>query len=80
MIDIIIIIITKGFLNNVDSTCYPAEKFRSTLSRPKEAKVVYDGSIITSQGPGSSLEFSLKLVEILYGKEKSDKLALEMIF
>ena len=30
-----------------------------------------DGNVITSQGPGTSLQFALKIVEQLYGKEKA---------
>jgi protein deglycase len=40
--------------------------------------VVVDQNIITSQGPGTSLKFSLALVEVLYGTEMKDKLAKEM--
>ena len=30
-----------------------------------------DGNIITSQGPGTAIEFAFKLVEMLLGKEKA---------
>ena len=33
-----------------------------------EERVVVDGNIITSRGPGTAMEFSLKMVEILFGK------------
>ena len=33
-----------------------------------DPKAVVDGHIITSQGPGTSLQFALKLVEKLYGE------------
>jgi protein deglycase len=38
----------------------------------KEDRVVVDGHIVTSQSPGSAMEFSLKLVEILFGRERMD--------
>ena len=38
-----------------------------------EARVVVDGNIITSRGPGTALEFSFKLVEVLFGQEKVDE-------
>lgn len=33
-------------------------------------QVVVDGRIVTSRGPGTAMEFALKLVELLVGKEK----------
>jgi putative intracellular protease/amidase len=32
--------------------------------------VVVDGNLVTSRSPGTALEFGLKLVELLAGKEK----------
>lgn len=43
-------------------------------------KVVQDGNIVTSQGPGTALEFSLFLVELMYGKAAADNLADQMIY
>lgn len=37
-----------------------------------EDRVVVDGHIVTSQSPGTAMEFSLKLVEILFGRERMD--------
>ena len=38
----------------------------------KEEGVVVDRHIITSKSPGTAMEFSLKLVEILFGRERMD--------
>ena len=38
-----------------------------------EAAVVTDGKVITSRGPGTSMDFALQLVELLSGKEKRTK-------
>ncbi|KPV39089.1 hypothetical protein AN478_12340 [Thiohalorhabdus denitrificans] len=38
-----------------------------------EDPVVVDGSVITSRGPGTSMDFGLKLVEMLAGDETRDK-------
>ena len=35
-----------------------------------DERVVVDKNIITSQGPGTAMEFSLILVEILFGKDR----------
>ncbi|GMS84437.1 hypothetical protein PENTCL1PPCAC_6612, partial [Pristionchus entomophagus] len=39
-----------------------------------EDRVVVDGNMITSRGPGTAFEFALKLVEILVSSEESKKL------
>ena len=43
-----------------------------TYADDKE-RVVVDGKIITSRGPGTALLFALTIVEILAGKEKRDE-------
>lgn len=70
---------THGLLNGKTATCYPAEKFQSTIEKISSKRVVVDGNIITSQGPGTSFEFAIVLIEILYGKEKSAAIAKEML-
>ena len=42
-------------------------------------KVVVDENIITSQGPATALEFSLKLVEILFNLEIAQRVGKEML-
>lgn len=39
-----------------------------------EDRVVQDGKLITSQGPGTCFEFALKIVETLQGKEQCDNM------
>jgi len=41
--------------------------------------VVVDGKLITSQGPGTAMEFAMKLVEILIGKEKVEEVNNEVL-
>jgi 4-methyl-5(b-hydroxyethyl)-thiazole monophosphate biosynthesis len=41
----------------------------------REDRVVVDGSVVTSRGAGTTMEFALELVRILAGKEKADLLA-----
>lgn len=40
----------------------------------KEERVVVDGKLITSQGPGTAIEFALKLIEVLIDVEKSNEI------
>jgi len=44
-----------------------------------EDRVVIDGKIVTSRGPGTAMEFALKLVEILEGSEKVSELRRAML-
>jgi putative intracellular protease/amidase len=40
---------------------------------------VVDGNIITSRGPGTSLEFSLKLAAMLVGSEAAEEIQGQML-
>jgi len=60
----------QGLLEGRDFTSHPSTE-EELPDRIKDKKVVVDGCIITSQGAGTSIEFGLKLVEILVSKEKA---------
>lgn len=61
------------------ATCYPAPAFKEKVSGWSDAAAVVDGNVVTSQGPGTSLQFALKLVEILFDKEKAEEIAAQML-
>ena len=44
-----------------------------------EPRVLADGSLITSQGPGTSMEFALALVRELVGSDQAEALAQAMV-
>ena len=44
-----------------------------------EDRVVIDGQLITSRGPGTAFEFGLAIVEKLMGKQKVDEISPPMI-
>jgi len=44
-----------------------------------EDRVVVDGKIVTSRGPGTTFEFALTIVELLLGKEKRDSMTAQML-
>ncbi len=56
-----------GVLEGKRATIYPG--MEKEIPYPRGEKVVVDGNIITSQGPGTAMEFALKIVETLMGKE-----------
>ncbi len=68
-----------GLLGSRRATCHPFFIEQIKKNESIESRVVVDGTCITSQGPGTAIEFALKLVEALYGKEKADEVALPMV-
>ncbi|CAN1132219.1 Protein DJ-1 homolog B [Linum perenne] len=61
-----------GLLKGLKATCYPSfmEQLQSSATAV-ESRVQQDGIVITSRGPGTTMEFAVALVEQLYGKEKA---------
>lgn len=45
-----------------------------------ESRVQVDGKVVTSRGPGTTMEFSVALVEQLYGKEKANEVSGPLVF
>ncbi|MCP5102927.1 MAG: DJ-1 family protein [bacterium] len=70
-----------GLLSGRRATCHPGrvQAFENTDTEHVEARVVADGNCITSQGPATAIEFSIKLVELLYGKQKAADVAGPMV-
>jgi 4-methyl-5(b-hydroxyethyl)-thiazole monophosphate biosynthesis len=61
-------------------TSHPGVRGRlAGLGTASEERVVVSGRLITSQGPGTSLEFALAVVEALSGSERADALAGAML-
>jgi len=69
-----------GILDGKKATCFPGfERHLPSSVKFSEDRVVVDGNVVTSRGPGTSLEFSLKIVEQLSGKEISDQMKERML-
>lgn len=62
-------------------TGYPGLKDRISPDKWMEKRVVYDPRVklLTSQGPGTSLDFALKLIELLAGKAKAAEVAAQLV-
>jgi len=60
-------------------TCYPGFQSRLEGGTFVEDRVVVDGKVVTSRGPGTALEFALTLVGILSGPETEARLAEQML-
>lgn len=52
-------------------TSHPSVRGLLSEVTVSEERVVADGNIITSQGPGTAMEFAFRLVETLFGKAKA---------
>ena len=75
-----LVLASKGLLLDKTATCYPS--FQQNLEAKEvdgEARVVVDGNVITSQGPGTALDFSLQLVEQLCGVVKREEVGAPMV-
>ena len=68
-----------GALAGKTATCYPGFENRLTGASAVEDRVVVDGKVVTSRGPGTALEFALTLVGILAGQEKETALTRGML-
>jgi 4-methyl-5(b-hydroxyethyl)-thiazole monophosphate biosynthesis len=66
-------------LGQARATCYPSYMDKLENADTTESRVVVDEKCVTSQGPGTALEFSLKLVELLYGEGKAKEVAEAMV-
>jgi len=69
-----------GLLKGKNATAYPGfEQYLEGANVDKTASVVVDGNIITGRGPGLTMEFALKLLEILKGKPERDEVAQQLL-
>lgn len=68
---------SAGVLAGREATSYPGNALPS--ARYSEARVVVDGQVVTSRGPGTALEFSLTLVRMLVSEAVSEKLRTAML-
>lgn len=60
-----------GMLKGKRACCYPSFEEKLNCLEVSYEPVVTDGRITTSRGMGTAVRFSLELVSVLYGKEKS---------
>lgn len=75
-----VVLAPTGVLDGKRATCYPGfeKQFGPAVTLSKE-RVVRDGRVITSGGPGTALEFALALAGELAGDETARRLASGML-
>ena len=71
-----VVLLPHGLLDAGPATKYSSYESKMTKVdyRPKE-RVVVNGTCVTSHGPGTAIEIGLKLVELIYSKEKTKSVA-----
>jgi 4-methyl-5(b-hydroxyethyl)-thiazole monophosphate biosynthesis len=72
--------VKAGVLDGKRATCYPSFETRFNAGTVAVVdRVVVDGTVTTSRGPGTALEFALELAAQLAGKAKADELRTGML-
>ncbi|MBT4520862.1 MAG: DJ-1 family protein [Halieaceae bacterium] len=71
---------SHGLLTGKKATAHPGfvNQIKSGTPCP-DTRVVIDGNCITSQAPGTAIEFSLELVRQLFGEDKCNEVAGPMV-
>jgi len=68
-----------GILKSKKAICYPGFEDKLTEAKIVNENVVADKNVITSKGPGTAIEFALKIVEILKNKKQVEALKASML-
>ncbi|MFO1428977.1 MAG: DJ-1 family glyoxalase III [Candidatus Competibacteraceae bacterium] len=66
------VLATAGLLQGRAATAYPGILDKLSDLKLSSAAVVEDGTVITSRGPGTAMDFALTLITLLCGREKRD--------
>ena len=70
-----------GLLENKTATAYPGVFKSLDLKNTtiKDSAIEIDGKVITSRGPGTAMDFALKLIELLEGQAKRDEVNQQLV-
>jgi 4-methyl-5(b-hydroxyethyl)-thiazole monophosphate biosynthesis len=68
-----------SLIEKVRATCHPSLRSKLNPAYASDERVVVDGNCVTSQGPGTALEFALTLVELLFGAAKAKEVGTPML-
>ena len=62
-------------------TGFPALKEHIPAEQWQDKRVVWDArvNLLTSQGPGTSIDFALKMIDLLVGREKAYEVASQLV-
>jgi len=62
-----------GILKGKKATCFPGFEGRFKQASFSEERVVQDGNVITSRGPGTAAEFAIALITYVVDSETAEK-------
>jgi len=68
-----------GILEGREATCHPSVRADLTATSAGNGRVIVDGNVITSQGPGTAFEFALTLIRYLDDPRKAADIAEAML-
>jgi 4-methyl-5(b-hydroxyethyl)-thiazole monophosphate biosynthesis len=68
-----------GFVKGRKATSYPGFGDQMPGAEYCEDRVVCDGKVLTSRGPGTAMEFALAITELFAGRAKADELKKQML-
>ncbi|WP_153767531.1 DJ-1 family glyoxalase III [Endozoicomonas sp. OPT23] len=77
-----VVLAHHSLLDNVRATCYPSffDQLEGALAQPGDPVVVdAKKKVITAQGPGCAMAFSLALIDAVYGKDAYRPIAKQML-
>ncbi|MCF7858815.1 MAG: DJ-1/PfpI family protein [Candidatus Cloacimonetes bacterium] len=76
----VVVLQYHGLLKGKKATVNPALSDKLKNKNKVNERVVVDKNCITSRARGTVIEFSIKLIELLYDKQKADKIKTDMLF
>lgn len=70
-----------GLLDNKTATAYPGvlTALNNDTITISDNAIEIDGKIVTSRGPGTAMDFTLTLIELLEGREKRDEVNNQLV-
>jgi 4-methyl-5(b-hydroxyethyl)-thiazole monophosphate biosynthesis len=74
-----VVLAPHGLLAHKRATCHPAFSRDLAGATPVDQRVVVDGNVVTSRGPGTALEFALALVALLFGEDRAAAVAAPLV-
>ncbi len=72
-----VVLAKAGILETRIAAVYPG--MENQIPKPRDAKVVVDGNVVTAKSPGAAFDFALKLAEILAGKAAARKVREDLV-
>lgn len=76
-----VVLAPTGVLKGMKATCYPGlgDQIEAGGGTYVELPVVVDGNLITSEGPGTTLQFAGAIIEVTLGADKAKEVMSSML-